>query len=77
MNLWEMILGIVLISAIASTLHAFLRKQHRPFDLPEDMDARQLIAEVRTLRERVTVLERIATDRNHSLEQEFERLREG
>ena len=77
MNLWEMILGIVLISAIATTLQVYLRKQRGTSigDI-DDMDARQLIAEVKTLRERVAVLERIATDRNHALEHEFEKLRD-
>jgi hypothetical protein len=32
--------------------------------------------EMRGLKERVAVLERIATDRNHLLEQEFEKLRD-
>ena len=32
--------------------------------------------EIKVLKDRIAVLERIATDRNHSLEQEFERLRD-
>jgi hypothetical protein len=32
--------------------------------------------EMKVLKERVAVLERIATDRNHSLEHEIERLRD-
>ncbi|HEX8076617.1 MAG TPA: hypothetical protein VF511_02295, partial [Chthoniobacterales bacterium] len=38
-------------------------------------EALHLKDEVKRLRDRVAVLERIATDKNHLLEQEFEKLR--
>jgi uncharacterized protein YlxW (UPF0749 family) len=41
----------------------------------ESADAQRLREEVTRLKERVAVLERIATDKNQLLEQEFERLR--
>ena len=42
----------------------------------ETAETQRLRDEVKTLKDRVAVLERIATDKNHLLEQEFERLRE-
>ena len=41
-----------------------------------DPDAARLREEVRTLKERIAVLERIATDRSASLDHEIERLRD-
>ena len=38
-------------------------------------DNARLVEEVTRLKERIVVLERIATDKNHQLEEEFERLR--
>ena len=38
-------------------------------------DNARLVEEVTRLKERIVVLERIATDKNHLLEEEFERLR--
>ncbi len=73
-NLWSMIVLVVLIGSVAGTLQAYL-KYRRP-DGTSKADNRMIIEEVRTLRERVQVLERIATDKNHSLEHEIERLRD-
>ena len=42
----------------------------------EDGEAARLRREVRDLKERIAVLERIATDRSHTLDQEIERLRD-
>ena len=42
----------------------------------ESAEAVRLREEVTRLKERVVVLERIATDKNHALEHEFERLRD-
>lgn len=76
---WMVVL-IVLIGVVGSIIK--MRMRHRDDEgdgiLPaEDRgEAGRLRDEVRTLKERVIVLERIATDRNHGLEQEIERLRD-
>lgn len=76
-NLWTMIVLVVLIGAIASTIQAFItRRPARTAAALEDGEAQRLRDEVRVLRERVAVLERIATDRNHALEHEFDKLRD-
>lgn len=76
MNIWEMILGVVVIGTIGSTLQAWFRARAiRPVAAPEE-DTQGIKQEVKTLRERIAVLERIATDRNHLLEQEIESLRD-
>jgi hypothetical protein len=75
MNPFEMVVMIVLIVTIGQVLKARVgrRKQVR---LADDPDAAKMREEVLRLRDRVAVLERIATDKDHLLEQEFERLRD-
>ena len=81
MNVFEMVVAIVAIGAIASVLRARYgvvrtgkgerlvgNNQHR-------LEAEQLREEVRGLKERVAVLERLATEDNSALEREFEKLR--
>ncbi|WP_129792701.1 hypothetical protein [Sphingosinicella sp. CPCC 101087] len=71
-----MVVLIVLIMAIAGVMRAKY-KSHRTADSQiESAETGQLREEVRKLKDRVAVLERIATDKNHLLEQEFERLRD-
>lgn len=79
MNPFEMVIGIVLITAIASVLRAkygIRRNRHGDEFHVNDAENRQLREEVKTLKDRVAVLERIATDKSNLLEQEFERLRD-
>jgi hypothetical protein len=70
---------IVVIGAITSTIQAAIGARRttasaEPAHL--QASASPVREEVRMLKERVAVLERIATDRNHLLEQEFDRLRD-
>jgi hypothetical protein len=69
------VLLIVVIGAVTSTIQAAIaaraRTPVRPG--PDELASSQ---EIRALRERVAVLERIATDRNVGLEHEIERLRD-
>jgi hypothetical protein len=81
MNPFEMVVLIVAIGAIASILRAkygVIQNRHGD-DMPiRDPDADRLREEVRTLKERVAVLERIATDSNSrgsQLEREIDALR--
>jgi hypothetical protein len=74
MNQYEFILGIVIVVMIASVLKAGLRmSRKRPADNAETLRMRE---EVRTLKERIQVLERIATDKESTLEREIEQLRD-
>lgn len=75
-----MVLGIVLITAIASVLRARMgiRKDMYGNELPlrDEAEIERMREETKALKERVAVLERIATEKNHSLEHEIERLRD-
>lgn len=88
MNPFEMVIGIVLIVTIGSIIRAKYGVHHgfrgrRGHDGPEfvphdDAETKALKAEIRALKERIQVLERIATDSNRaaSLDEEIEKLRD-
>ena len=79
-NVAIMVVMIVLIVSIANVLRAKygIRRDRHGNELPlhDGAETERMREEVKVLKERVAVLERIATDRNHLLEQEFERLRD-
>lgn len=80
MNPFEMVVLIVAIAAAASVLRArygIRRGRHGEDVTIRDPDADRLREEIRTLKERVAVLERIATDTNRgaALDREIEALR--
>jgi hypothetical protein len=74
MNQFEFVLGIILIVMVASVLKAGLKHGARRRGEP-DPEADRLRDEVQTLKERIAVLERIATDKGSALEREIEQLR--
>lgn len=76
MGPFEMVVGIVLIVTIGKVLHARFGTKGQALTFAEDLEGARLRDEVKALKERVAVLERIATDKDHFLEQEFERLRD-
>jgi uncharacterized protein YlxW (UPF0749 family) len=83
MNQFEMVVVIVAIVMFASIMRARYGGRHRSrrrgagdAEVAEAAEAFRLKEEVRTLKERIAVLERIATDRESSLEREIERLRD-
>ncbi len=84
MNPFEMVIGIVLIVTIGSVVRAKYgvrrdNKGNEFFNAPVDTgETRALQAEIRTLKERIQVLERIATDNNRAvtLDEEIEKLRD-
>ena len=86
MNPFEMVIGIVLIVTIGSVIRAKMgvRKdkwgnERHVNDGASAAEARRLQEEVRTLKDRISVLERVITD-NHSatnLDREIEKLRDG
>lgn len=86
MNPFEMVIGIVLIVSIGSIVRAKLgvrQRYHADGGYEVDTsgnaaEARRLNEEVRALKERIQVLERVITD-NHSsssLDREIEKLRD-
>lgn len=76
MNPFEMVVLIVAIVMIASVMRA--KMTHRPAedDPQERAENRRLREEVKELKERLHVLERIATDRENSLAREIDELRD-
>lgn len=81
MNPFEMVVIIVAIVFGAKVLQArFGRHRDPDVEAMEDKgsgsDAARLHDEVRALKDRIAVLERIATDRTTSLDHEIERLRD-
>lgn len=85
MNPFEMVVAIVAITAIASVLRAMFggggRKherimKHMSAMAPQrDAETERLREDVRGLKERVAVLERLITDQSTSLDREFEKLK--
>lgn len=83
MNPFEMVIGIVLIVTIGSVVRAKygVRRDNKgnEFYAPADTgETKALQAEIRALKDRIQVLERIATDHNRAvtLDEEIERLRD-
>lgn len=84
MNPFEMVIGIVLIVSITSILKARYRAQHGIVEdedgnqrVARDPDTERLCEEIRSLKERIAVLERLATEENGArvLDREIEKLR--
>ena len=88
MNPFEFVLGIILITTIGAILKARFghpgrerhRDRHRGRDLgydepADDAETLRLKEEVRALKERLHVLERIAVDKENSLAREIDDLR--
>lgn len=83
MNPFEMVIGIVLIVTIGSIVRAKhgIRRDKRGneyFVAQDNGETQALQTEIRALKERIQVLERIATDNNRAvdLDAEIERLRD-
>ena len=75
MNQYEMVIAIVFVVMIASVFKA--RYKYSVRQQPGDSgEAQRLREEIRTLKERIEVLERIAIDKSSSLEREIEQLRD-
>jgi hypothetical protein len=83
MNPFEMVVMIVAIVMIAGIFKARYGVHHRssrfpgpPTEARDDAETIALREEVRTLKERIAVLERIATEPGNRLEQEIDQLRD-
>jgi hypothetical protein len=86
MNQFEMVAAIVFVVMVASIIKTAIRAKHgltrdrKGNEVPvvrNDGDADRLRDEVKTLKERIAVLERLATDNNSAvnLDREIEKLR--
>jgi uncharacterized protein YlxW (UPF0749 family) len=86
MNQFEMVAMIVAVVMLASIIKTSIRAKHgltrdrKGNEVPvvqNDADAERLRDEVKTLKERIAVLERLATDDNgaRALDREIEKLR--
>ncbi|HEY1604222.1 MAG TPA: hypothetical protein VGF77_01335 [Allosphingosinicella sp.] len=65
------VIAVVMIASVFKTRYKYsIRQQGDP------REAQRLHEEIRTLKERIQVLERIATDKTSSLEREIEQLRD-
>ena len=67
---------IVLIVMVASVFRAKYRTERKQAGGRDDGETQRLREEVRLLRERLQVLERITVEKENSLEREIERLRD-
>lgn len=79
MGRYEFIIAIVAIVMLASVLRArygWHRNRQRAVERPDDGEAARLREEVKQLKERIHVLERITTDRESSLSREIDELRD-
>ena len=77
---FEMVVAIVLITAVASLIRARMgiRRDNKGNEYPvrDDRETERLRDEVKQLKERLAVLERITVEKENSLEREIERLRD-
>ena len=72
-----LLVTIAMIGGIVKARYGYLDK-HRDGDAPprDDGETRRLKEEVRALKDRLQVLERIAVEKENSLEREIEQLRD-
>ena len=79
MNPLEMVVAIIIVVTIGRVLQARFAAQRPAEDLAaSSQDAARLREEIRSLKERIAVLERLATDDNSGarLDREIEKLRD-
>jgi hypothetical protein len=79
MNPFEMVLGIIIVITIGKVLQARFASHKPSEDLTATShDAARLREEIRSLKERIAVLERLATEDNSGarLDREIEKLRD-
>lgn len=76
MNQYEFVLGIIFIVMVASIIKAMVKQNPRFPPAAADPEAGKLRDEVKVLKDRIAVLERIATDKSSRLEHEIEELRD-
>jgi hypothetical protein len=75
-NPFEMVVLIVLITAIAGVMRARYKRHGVGDGQVDSAETRQLREEVKVLKERLSVLERITVEKENSLAREIESLRD-
>ena len=75
MNQYEFVLGIILIVMVAGLVRTMIKQNPKTPSPAAGPDADRLRDEVKVLKERIAVLERIATDKSTMLDREIEELR--
>jgi hypothetical protein len=75
MNQYEFILGLVFIVMVASIIKTIAKHNAKTPATGRDPEADRLREEVKVLKDRIAVLERIATDKSVMLDREIEELR--
>jgi uncharacterized protein YlxW (UPF0749 family) len=80
MNVFEFVFGIIVVATLAGLIRAKLGirrdKWGNEHPLRDDADTARLRDEVKSLKERLAVIERITVEKENSLEREIERLRD-
>ncbi|HEY0149266.1 MAG TPA: hypothetical protein VGB70_09690 [Allosphingosinicella sp.] len=76
MNVFEFILGIILITTVATLFKMLLTHQRHKLASSGGEENGRLRHEVQTLSERLAVLERIAVEKENSLDRQIEALRD-
>ena len=76
MNVFEFILGIIVVTTIATLFKMLLTHQRHKLASSGGEDNGRLRQEVQTLADRLAVLERIAVEKENSLERQIEALRD-
>jgi uncharacterized protein YlxW (UPF0749 family) len=75
-NIYEFVLGIILIVMVTGLVRTGIKNDNRRRRVEADPEADRLRDEVRTLKERLAVIERITVEKENSLEREIESLRD-
>ena len=75
MGIVEMIIVVVVIGAISSTIQLTIKHRHERRQHRDDPDSDRLREEVRQLKERLAVIERITVEKENQLERQIESLR--
>jgi hypothetical protein len=76
MNPFEMVVLIVAIVMIAGVMRAKYKHSRRDIDPQDRLEKERLRDEVTQLKERLQVLERIATEKENSLARQIDELRD-
>ena len=79
MGRYDMVAFIVMVVMLASVVRAWLKyrgERREPLEAAESGEALRLRDEVKQLRERISVLERITVEKENSLERQIEELRD-
>ena len=71
-----LIVAMVMIASIIKARYGYGRRRHRGEAIADSAEAARLRDEVKQLKERLAVLERITVEKENSLEREIEKLRD-